>query len=1609
MSTDLGDLAGLATALGLLDDDGDLVADWFTRPGDYLSSVLRVPHQREALVAFVDEMLGGDEAVTDAAGRQWLPLVDVENGAFSAYAVLQADSERVTVGAGVRVLVTSESGVRCAVEAVAPLFTQPLAGGDVIVVPGTESAFVDIALALDFPAGTASAGVALAGVSLDVGIPTWSGGEPAFGLVLRGLGLPGSAVAGDVEVRADRLDEVDDALVGLILGLVRAQAAGLPSNDPLRGLASLLGLNSDAVPDFPLDDVLSRGATALADWFGTVVADETVRADWLGGLAALVGGTVQGTGAAAQVAVTIDAATLRLKVAATPGAAGRPVITPTLTLDVAGAGGVTLALDVDPVSLDLGTGSAVAVPRLSLTARVAGSGGAQLLTPTGSGLGRVGLEELRAGFALDPSRRPMLVVEARVADVGATHFEVLDLTSPDALAAAAGQVITDAAGSLLDGLGAAGDAIAVVLGLPLPGGPALPLVDPARLLSDPLGAVAERWRTLLAGPAADARTVLESVRDLVADTAAQAVAVTGTGSRVDPWRVPVAAGVALVATHDGGVLAIGVSADVTAPDLAGSGIAAGLVVHAWLVELGLGAGGVPRYAAFLPEASGRLRFIAAGGGRLALGSPPTALSADELGVAASWRAATGVQVQPVANGARLDLGGAELGLPVPVVGTDGTLALDDESWAALEALVGAAAESLVTDGSGPAWVADAVRLLGWGPATSAGPGRGHVTSGPRLSLAGLVADPAAELEAYVRALLDVATDDGGVQAVLDVLSPILGPLTGRYGGGSGSDPWRLPLLGTALEATADAVPAIVAWLGPDGPQDAVSPQAAPVFGWQPGDPPLPTATLVTALAVQAVNDDVLADLLAGRGDLVAGLEELVVRWTGTDGLVALTETGLPAGVTGHRLSDADHSTPLAALDLTAVVSPVPATVVHIAVDATVLPEGLPADHAVDLTGSGLPPEAFTITLPADPSGAWAVRLGTRLACRGTGDPDGVRGQAGRLERVLRPLAATGPVLVVAHGGAGHPAVRAAATIAAEGIGGITDVVTVGTPWTTITADTLDRLPGADALRLLAALLPPGVSPDEDPDDDDLATARRVLGLWQALDTLGDPLAELRPPVDPTPVTGVAVHACVGSLGEASVRRAITAAAVTGLVERAWARADNPIGVPELTRTGIRWPILAPTARAGLTAALRLDLDLAGTADRASGDAGPAVVVRFALGGDGGWLLGGPDPGRSPGSDRPLGLRRLTARIDLPLGGGPATARVDLHDAFALGVRRPRWTVAGGPGAPADATPALPEVRALLGAVTARLTAAATADPILTGLLDALRALGLVGTDGGFDTVTLDRLLLDAAGVAATVRADAGRRAALAAALRAIAGDTRPAATAGDTVRWVRAAEPVLAEVTVDLGTGGVAAEVGGTGAIAWAVTGGLAVGTPSFGLRLGPDLPPAGAPGTAAGFALHLDLTGPSAALRVARPSGIEDVPLWPAPEPAAIGRALADTAPAALMRTLLDVLRDALADAAPAAGDALDTLLDLLGLLDGADRLRLPVGLVTDPAAWLRALPAAQGPAGLTASVPGLLDAVRSLLGVPGGTGRLEVTEGRLGHRGGRRRRPAARRAGGR
>ena len=136
--------------------------------------------------------------------------------------------------------------------------------------------------------------------------------------------------------------------------------------------------------------------------------------------------------------------------------------------------------------------------------------------------------------------------------------------------------------------------------------------------------------------------------------------------------------------------------------------------------------------------------------------------------------------------------------------------------------------------------------------------------------------------------------------------------------------------------------------------------------------------------------------------------------------------------------------------------------------------------------------------------------------------------------------------------------------------------------------------------------------------------------------------------------------------------------------------------------------------------------------------------------------------------------------------------------------------------------------------------------------------------------------------------------------------------------------------------------------------------------------------------------------LRMAVPSGLSDLTLWPAPDPAAITAALERMVPVALLTAALAALRTRLTAAtggSAATGELIDAVADALGLLGAAPPLppgsdpgdprparplRLPAGLLADPGGWLRSLTPSGGT--LAATVPALLDALRGVVTDPGG-----------------------------
>jgi len=548
VSVDLGDLTDLAIALGLLQPGGDPQPGWFADPAAHLKTMLTDPDQRTALLSALDDLLGG-EVFTDSAGRTWLPVF--ENAPVAVYVVLDDAQPAVHVSLGVRVTVVPGSDeVGLDVEAVVPLFA---AGGSSALLLGRPGASVEATMGITLPAGAGPGSVSLDSVEVSATIPTW-GPLPQVGLSLRGLRRPGATSAQDVEVSAERIDELPGVLLDFVIALLHGATSSLPSGDAGRAFAGLLGLvDGDAVPQMPIDEVLASGPRALAGWWAQCLSG-AARTDWLSYLATLLGGSLTGPGAHVTMEVPLPGGlTAVLDLTTTPGTSGLPVVTPKVTVQVSGAAGSTLELAVEPVSLDLATGTAVALPSLSALARVTSGGAGALLGPVSGPDGlQITVGSFEGGFALDAGRRPLLVLVALNAVVGSTPYHRLDLTDGDALAGVATQALETAAASLLDALGPLGDTVGVLLGLTdPPGGPA-PRIDPVALLSDPVGAVRARWLDLLASPADTVREVLGIWQQATAAAAVRALPVTGDGSAGDPYTVAVADGVSLLLTQSDG-------------------------------------------------------------------------------------------------------------------------------------------------------------------------------------------------------------------------------------------------------------------------------------------------------------------------------------------------------------------------------------------------------------------------------------------------------------------------------------------------------------------------------------------------------------------------------------------------------------------------------------------------------------------------------------------------------------------------------------------------------------------------------------------------------------------------------------------------------------------------------------------------------------------------------------------------------------------------------------------------------------------------------------------------------------------------------------------------
>jgi hypothetical protein len=1536
-----GEIQNLGKALGMLDGSASFRSDWLSNPGHYLSSVMADQTQRDSLVQFVDDILGAGSTETDASGLVWLPLVSNPSPHVTVYIVLDpTHGSYVGIGVGAELITASpESTTRLHV----PVFRAAKTGQTVAnpILIG-NSADAVIVLDTQITVGTAPP---LRGFGLSLRIPTQSG-TPEFGLTLSGLQLPGAAQPRDLNLSLSNLAELEASALQLVLGLIRSAAgsAGVPQ---LSALVALLGLNAGgAIPPLPLDQLEAQGVRALGTWFESVMSNASARTAWLGHLSTLVGGAVT----ANEITFALGPAQIAIGVGVTTGNGGHSIVTPTITAGIT-QGDFRVRAEADLFALDLSNFSATALPQLSLYAQLGlrPDGGTRLLS------GDPQVDCLRVGMSLDQARRPNFVLAADGVVIAGHPYATLDLLSPNALAQIGGTILGDVINSLLAGLGPIGTAISQLFGVVAPPSAlTATTINVATFLDDPLGAVRDYWHGLLRDHPSGVVDLLGTLRDLISDASQGAVAISGSGTDVDPWRLPIVGPVGLDVWKSAASdqLDLAVSAQYIADNLGQrctrieSRLAVGLM-HFDVVN---------GNAAFLTSVDFQLSARARGSAQATFTAGPLLLTADRIGITGSWRPAGGVSVNILAPNLIVTANGESFPITLPTLAADGTLVLNAAGWDSLETLIG-----LLASVAPVPWIGELSQALGWSGVTS-GP---H----PHLRLADLAANPAPALKAWLIAL---AIDNQGT--ITDALEALARTLTGSGGAfgqldGSGStqDPYRLALL------PVDKSPELVAWLLPQGPQQAGTQAPDILQTWQPGWPGLTAAQLADALTAEAAMPGDISDLVSGRPDLASGLDTLAQRWTGGDGRIVPPASD-PAGVTVHRIDNLAASQLAETLDLTSLLGAAPATTIYIAVAASSAASpwpNAPAGRLLDLRAAGLAPETFT--LPAAAAGEWFIALAQRADAKlATGDTDGVAGQAARLSRVLTPFSTVaGSTVLVAQDAAGNPALAAANTLSF-----VSAVAMLGTPLTQVAFTVLDEEPAADAYRLLRMLLP-AVDPQET-DDEDLARARGLIGALDALLPFGDPGQEIRPPAVPTPPrAGLAVHAMFGVVDQNAVARSMTAVAAAALSQRAMARAAQPYTDPTGARCGLRFAI--PAGNAGLTVSGSGTIELFG-ADQTG--AGPVVSTARALNLHlelrrvNGWLVGGPGIGLGSGLRPQQELRWLECNLSLPFGGNAAaSAEIILHEPNIFEIVRERWIVqpSGSPVTGTDvATPALPEVRVLISLVAEQLNSAAGTSPQVDALLSLLQGFGIMAASAGSVPDAIDHLLHDPA-----------------ARISGALADTTALASITTAINQLLTGVPGL---TVDLAGRRVVLDTSGApgdlGMMSWtAHVEATAAGSVSAQVSMG------SAGTTAAGGAVLRMQTGPfSVTLEWHRPGQTtpELIKLWPSPDFTALARALVSLLPAECVRIGLEYLRrlDASAQVVIDAG------LDAVGLLGaavaGQRSVLLPAGLLHDPIGWFQH-DSAFGAGGHFSAprVAALLDAVKPIIGVTGNPGQWNLATG--------------------
>jgi hypothetical protein len=1319
-----GGVGDLLAAIGLTGPDGRLDGAWFDDPIARVRKVLSDPAQRAALLRLLDELLP-----PHAATPGWHPLLDddqignlyltVEDNVIGLAGALTQDlADGVHITAGVRL----------------PLVD---VAGDLRPIAGTAEGPVRLEVALAFADSTLPVG----GVSVDVTVDADRGA--GFSARLTGVDLGDGSV--DIEIDSTSLGaDLVRAVQVLLDEALQAVTGDARLQRFTEHLFALLGISgADGIPVLPVEQLLAR-PEAVRDWLIDIVDTPATLVAWATHLAGLIGVDRPPTGAATEAeplrAPLLAAGPVELDLMVAVTTARELQIGLAVRVDT---GTANLDASATVFSLPLAGGPTRMVPHAAVLLVAPGSGRLVDNAPS------VQVGTVRGGFRLDDGRvQPWLALTEVILD--SVDHGTVDLTDADAVT---GVVTAQVEQLLADAFGDGGQARALLalLGLADPAAdPGTPhRVEPLGLLRSPLPTLAGLHRAVLADNTHSWSALLAELATLLDLPGA----VTGDGTDVQPWLVPLASL---------GPVTLSVAAW-NQPDSSTQrlrvGLHAGATVAPFTTELRS-----ELLAIDLPQ-TGTGSVALVGEQRVVLRAAPLGPVTTPLGLTAG--------VDAVAASARWRPGDP-LTWSVDVTGLavrTGTESFGPYTWTwpqgpgpdlgpvGLGLLRLLIADALHEWGGDAAYVLGA--LLGLHRGLPSLPADWPVLDAQPGGLADILADPSAALRDLARRLLTGASAVGEPFATnaLRIVGALLrswdAPAGTRpdvdvtvTGGGTYADPWAIPLPGTG-DGSAD----LLVWLDPGGPPvEWLAGRTARAASVVTG------AQLADLLEALAAFDPELRSAIAGREALGAGLDALAAWLRDGDGLVPLAAqlpTGWARGTTvaaPHVLLPQDPS----------VIAQVRTQVAAWAAPAVYVAPQV-ADHTTwaDLVGSS----AVHVDLRALPNPADIDLRGvTGVAAHYTADllPGATQSEVAQLERVVRrvrELTGAATVTLVAHSTAGVTA-RLLAAAHPELVRGM---VTVGTPHTPSPLTPLTDAAAAAAVRVAAAFTGP------------LAGNGAGVAIGRLAATLGgapgglDAAARRAFTDGPAALAGI-----VDTVPRLAIGAALGGDPIGLLTGAALATGGVPAGPPTHAGFGVRFALDIPAAATGdvaLDAHARIDLARLRLAEGAAEPPRPATAASVSLTArrPDDWLVGAEVAGgvaarvrwleagvavrpSTPGAvvaepwlrlhdadvDQPVSLDHLTALVDAARHAAEVArdARAAVVSAANSAATAAEVAAAQAAADAADTALAAAEagrdvaaatLRRALDAVIGELATAAAGTPART-LLDLFGAMGLV-----FDT------------------------------------------------------------------------------------------------------------------------------------------------------------------------------------------------------------------------------------------------------------------------------------